>query len=953
MSSAELWPPATHGARLRPEDAIVATNSPAIPSGNGPLHPENRSFDTIPADLRALPQWVCWKYEDRDGKPTKTPYQISGALAKVNDPATWTDFDTVTATYHRGGFSGIGIVLTEKDNLVGVDLDKCLDPATGELDPEAAAIAKELPTYCEVSPSGRGLRLFGFGKLPQGGRRKGKFEFYETRRYLTVTGNRFNGHAELAEITPQLAAIHAKIFGKASKSAVDSKPGPAGALNLDDAALLNKARGAKNGAEFDRLWSGDTSGHGGDDSAADLALCNLLAFWTDRDAGRIDRLFRQSGLMRAKWDTRRGESTYGAITIAKAIESMRETYSGRKPSAESGAAEGATTEHGKPESTNDENHFSDYGNVVKLMDRLSGRIAYTPGLDWLLYNPITGIWEPEPGSERVKKLVLETLREAWGEILHGAQGKESDLKRKLKELDSEDPTAAMIGKRLKLATSYRERVFGWVMQCETAYRVRSTLEIAEGYFWTAPSVWDSNPHILVCGNGALDLATGALLQHSPDHRATKTTGTDYRPGAKHPAWDAAVSLLKSEGDRYAFIHQFCGSGLHGANPNERVVIFQGDGGTGKGTLLTAIHHALGDYVATVEVGSLLATDWRKQNKSAPREDLLKLRGARFVYPSIEPPKDSKLDDGSIKALTGNDAITARYPHGKNSITFQPVFKLAIQTNFPLQTEFDDPGMKRRVIVVPFNQKPEKPDPTIKHDLMHDPAARAAVLAWLYEGYRAWLASGYALPVSTLATQATADYWADMNPYEQFARDVGLRFGKGLKCLKPRITGAFKAWRDENGRREATPKGFPVWLKSMRCYDSQASDLQRYWHGVDFIEGNQQPQQPQQPPVSVNNCVEIQYSNPTTNFHGTEGCSSCSGCEDKKIPPASSTPLAVELAGLAQLDVAKMLSGDLSEADWSRLASASVQLSERQPDRKGDLTRLVEDIDSAYCAGGAS
>jgi len=578
--------------------------------------------------------------------------------------------------------------------------------------------------------------------------------------------------------------------------------------------------------------------------------------------------------MRPKWNHLHGERTYGAATIAKAIDGMREGYSGRKPS-EPGARPSA--EPGAAEGADDENHFSDYGNVVKLMDRLSGCIAYTPGLDWLLYNPITGIWEPEPGSERVKKIVLETLRESWGAILSSAQSDEADLKKRLKELDGDDPTAAMIGKRLKLATSYRERVFGWMMQCETAYRIRSTLEIAEGYFWTPPTVWDSNAHVLVCSNGVLDLSTGQLLPHSPNYRATKSTGTAYQPGATHPAWNAVVSLLRSEGDRYSLVHQFCGSGLHGANPNERVVIFQGDGGTGKGTLLTAIHHALGDYVATVEVGSLLATDWRKQNKSAPREDLLKLRGARFVYPSIEPPKDSKLDDGSIKALTGNDAITARYPHGKNSITFQPVFKLAIQTNFPLRTEFDDPGMKRRVIVVPFNQKPKQPDPTIKHALMHDPAARAAVLAWLYEGYRAWLQNGFALPVSTLATQATDDYWSDMDPYEQFARDVGLRFGKLERCQKPKLTGVLKAWRDETGRFDASLKGFPGWLKSKGCFDQQVTGGGRLWYGVGFSDPPQRKSQqsPKSPADSGNNSVEIQYSNSTTKFHETGGDSSYS------------------------------------------------------------------------------
>ena len=114
-----------------------------------PLNP-----DGIPGELKAIPRWLLWRLEDRAGKPTKTPYQVSGALAKVNDPATWSDFDTILTAYLRGGWSGIGIVLTDDDDLVGVDLDKVLNPDTGELDPEASRIVADLPTYCEVSPAG-------------------------------------------------------------------------------------------------------------------------------------------------------------------------------------------------------------------------------------------------------------------------------------------------------------------------------------------------------------------------------------------------------------------------------------------------------------------------------------------------------------------------------------------------------------------------------------------------------------------------------------------------------------------------------------------------------------------------------------------------------------------------------------------------------------------------------
>lgn len=93
----------------------------------------------------------------------------------------------------------------------------------------------------------------------------------------------------------------------------------AGFLGEDD-LLVQKAGSAANGEKFKRLWEGDTSLHRGDDSAADLALCNILAYWTGNDADRIDRLFRRSGLYRAKWDGRRGDKTYGQMTIAKALE---------------------------------------------------------------------------------------------------------------------------------------------------------------------------------------------------------------------------------------------------------------------------------------------------------------------------------------------------------------------------------------------------------------------------------------------------------------------------------------------------------------------------------------------------------------------------------------------------------------------------------------------------------
>ena len=95
---------------------------------------------------------------------------------------------------------------------------------------------------------------------------------------------------------------------------------------LTDNEIIEKATRSKNGVEFPSLWRGDTSKYNGDESRADLALCNILAFWSGCDSSTIDRLFRQSGLMREKWDRKTGGTTYGEITIQKAINDCTETY---------------------------------------------------------------------------------------------------------------------------------------------------------------------------------------------------------------------------------------------------------------------------------------------------------------------------------------------------------------------------------------------------------------------------------------------------------------------------------------------------------------------------------------------------------------------------------------------------------------------------------------------------
>src|SRR5512139_2072282 len=100
--------------------------------------PEPPDFEQIPTDLKVLPQWVCWRLEEREGNPTKVPYNAkSGRRARSNDPATWTTCDAAVDAYLRGGYSGIGFMFWEGDGLTGLDLDHVIDLETGEIDPRA------------------------------------------------------------------------------------------------------------------------------------------------------------------------------------------------------------------------------------------------------------------------------------------------------------------------------------------------------------------------------------------------------------------------------------------------------------------------------------------------------------------------------------------------------------------------------------------------------------------------------------------------------------------------------------------------------------------------------------------------------------------------------------------------------------------------------------------------
>ena len=264
--------------------------------------------EQIPAELKPIPQWVF----HRD----KAPYDLRQLRTSVTGNGDyWTTFDDAYEQAEPNGFDGIGFVLTKSDPYCVIDLDNCVDTKTGEIAGLAQEIVTDLDSYTELSPSGTGLHIWVKASLDgRIGHKSADFEIYDSARYMTVTGNPIpDSPTEINERQSEVDALHERVFGVPDDT--ESRPRPA--LNLDDREVIERCQSEY--ADFSQLFDdGAWSGHPSQ-SEADFRLCCIFAEVCGDDPGQIDRLFRGSKLMRKKWDSKRGTSTYGKTTVLNAI----------------------------------------------------------------------------------------------------------------------------------------------------------------------------------------------------------------------------------------------------------------------------------------------------------------------------------------------------------------------------------------------------------------------------------------------------------------------------------------------------------------------------------------------------------------------------------------------------------------------------------------------------------
>jgi len=292
------------------------------------FYPEN-----IPQEMKILNHWGVWKpeFNPEEERIKNVSYYTQKRYANVSNPKTWLPFNKAVELLEKyPEFEGLTFILSADLGITGVDYDDTITE-DGNFDNTKLEEIKALGSYVEISPSGQGIRAFCYARLPNNkgkNSRKHNIELYSDKKLLTVTGR----HVEstpltLNEAQEPINALYEKYFPYQNNTTDDSIL-PKTQIPLSDKEIIQLLENNPDEREFRPLfYSGDLSASNNDHSSADWNLCRMFIIYT-QEPEQVDRLFRQSKLIRPKWDEIHGEGTYGENTIKKRLLARENVYMG-------------------------------------------------------------------------------------------------------------------------------------------------------------------------------------------------------------------------------------------------------------------------------------------------------------------------------------------------------------------------------------------------------------------------------------------------------------------------------------------------------------------------------------------------------------------------------------------------------------------------------------------------
>ena len=761
------------------------------------------NFVNIPDALKHNASFCVWKLEKRSGRPTKVPYNPkTGAMAKTNDPSTFTDFKTAMKAYAIGGWDGIGYRVSE--GIGAIDIDHCIRE-DGSLNDVAASILGIFSSaYFERSPSGTGLR--GFFKLSPDfaydktvyyiNNRKHGLEVYlpgTTNRFVTVTGDMFRpGTVERDDDALKTAL---DTFMKRSTRAASAFKGNPVSYFTDE-QVIKHASESKSGDKFKALYDGRWEEGYDSQSDADMAFVSMLCFWCGCVEEQIDRIFRSSGLMRDKWDRRTGDATYGEITIRNAVSSCSEIYrpvSGLPDEddvlLDFTDLDASTIQEERDRREREGYTFTpDYRFLSTTVDELSphtnpryesfqignGRMFVDFFRSIILMNDTRGRWYIYDG--RVWRPDQHDIK-----IAEMAKDFRDTLLAFVPRITSEDTRKRFLERVQKLD----QRKYRDLMVKDAASDPAVTVDM---------SAFDRDKFLFNCHNGTINLLTGEFKAHDPADMLTKMTEVDYVPDAVCDRWLSFMDeVMEGDKGRIRYLQKAIGYAMSGDTRLECMFILYGaTSRNGKGTTMETILRILGEYGRTAKPDMLSKKGFA--DSSGPSEDVARLNGARMVNVS-EPEKSMQIDASLTKQMTGNNILTARFLR-ENSFEFKPQFKLFIDTNHLPQISDMTLFESDRIKIIPFNRHftAEERDIDLKSFFARSENL-SGILNWCLEGFRLYMTEGLDMPDSV--ENATKEYRQQSDRIMMFTSQcVKKEIGQELRAQA--VYSRYKDWCAENG-----------------------------------------------------------------------------------------------------------------------------------------------------------
>ncbi|WP_145430637.1 phage/plasmid primase, P4 family [Staphylococcus haemolyticus] len=720
-------------------------------------------LSNIPDELKRLNNWCVWKFEKRNGKRTKIPFNAeTGEFAKSNDKSTWSSYETAV---NAEGVDGIGFFF--EPPYLGVDIDDIDDDLHrfkqgDKLDNIVSEFNEAFKSYTEVSPSGNGLHIIVKGKIPGSRRRKGNIEMYDSGRFFTMTGKSIGKYKDVTEVSKQVfKTIYDKYLPDNTVQYPTTNNYQQNIHNLSEIDVINEIYKSKQAKLFDDLMKGNYEPYYTSHSEADMALANILAFWCAKDYSQMDSIFRQSNLYRDKWDEKRKNSTYGEQTLFKAINEANNIYTPKQQTDDNPLRYALSKLFDNQEETKEYpiRSYDDTGNADRFIDRYGNLYKYSYIANkFYIYDGMK--WKVDDKGS-IRKLIDEMIESIKNEkVLHS-----EDI--------TEEEAREVFQKYYKKTrgTQAKKNIMNELMHRRPA----------------TPDDFDRDDMLINVANGYIDLTSRELYKHDINKMFSQITNTDYTEKMQPAVWlDFLNDIFAGDQKVIRYIQKALGYSLTGSTREQIMFILFGKGRNGKSIFVEVISEILGDYSNNMQAKSLMV----KKNDNV-NTDIARLSKARFVT-SSEPNEGFRFDEGLIKQLTGGDKVTARFLYAEE-FEYTPKFKIWVSTNHKPIIRGTDDGIWRRLVLIPFDvQIPEeKVDKDLKYKLLRE---APAILNWMAEGAYMWMQEGLAMPEKL--KEAVQKYRNEMDTLGQFIEDC-CKVDKNSSEKVSNLHQAYKTWSNDN------------------------------------------------------------------------------------------------------------------------------------------------------------